>query len=87
MGHYAKLATLAFRVFGLSIVLYAVPLVLFSFYVVATTRTPSEQPPRNTVIAWMLYALVGVVFLVMSRPLARMVTRGLDEAPVAPPAP
>ena len=85
MGHYTRLATLAFRVFGLMIVLYAVPLVLFSLVMVVTAGAPSQQPPPGTVIAWALYALVGVVLLTMARPLARMAARGLDAVPAPPP--
>ena len=86
MGHYTKLATLAFRVFGLSILLYAVPIILFSLVTVVTARSPAEQPPRNTVLGWMVYALVGVVLLVCARPLGRLAARGLEQPQIDPPA-
>ena len=86
MGHYTRLATLAFRVFGFLILFYAVPIVLFSLVTVVTARTPAEQPPRTTVLAWAVYALAGGLLLTFARPLGRIAARGLEEATITPPA-
>jgi hypothetical protein len=83
VSHYAKLATIAFRFFGVTILLYAVPYVLLSLVTVAMTSDPAKQPPRNVVLAWMLYAVVGIVLVSFGRPLGRFAARGLDEGAVS----
>ena len=85
MGHYGKLAVLGIRTFGLVILLYAVPMTLWGFFRVGMgVRVASDGRTSETsaLLGWILYALAGLLLLLLARPLGRVAARGLDE-PVA----
>lgn len=88
MGHYTKLGILALRCFGLVILLYSVPIVLYG--VVRLALLGPTLPDRNetlgALLQWGIYMLAGVLLLKRARPLAEIAARGLDEAAPTPPA-
>jgi hypothetical protein len=82
MGHYTKLAVLLMRSFGLIILLYAVPIVIWGLARLAFggTMTSDGMNSFSAFVAWSIYALAGVALLRLARPLARIAARGLDPA-------
>lgn len=87
MGHYTKLAVLALRSFGLVILVYAVPIVLYGMVRIANGSAVTERnPDRSTFLGWLIYALAGVLLLVLAKPLGRFVARGLDAPELDSPA-
>ena len=80
LGHYAKLAVLALRCLGMTILLYAIPMILFIVIRVATGTGKQSTPGSGSVLlAWLAYALAGLILVTLARPLAHFASRGLDE--------
>ena len=87
MGHYTKLAILAFRVFGLTILLYAVPILLLGIVRILDGSAVAEgSPDRGTFFAWLVYAIAGALMFGLARRFGRLAARGLDPDGTQPPA-
>jgi hypothetical protein len=87
VGHYTRLAVVAFRVFGLIILFYAVPITLIGVVRVANgTALRDRNPEPGTMVAWAAYTLAGLLFVVLARPLGRFAARGLDAPEPSAPA-
>ena len=91
MGHYTKLGVLALRSFGLIILLYAVPIVIYgvlrmAFGAPEEPDTGRESEALGALLQWMIYMFAGVLLVKLARPLARIAARGLDESGSGPPA-
>lgn len=84
MNHYKTLATILFRVFGVSNVVYA-PL----YWLYGTFMNLFETPSRFLVTAlWAsTYLLLGVLLIALSSRLGRLVVTGLEQPMVPPPPP
>ena len=89
MIQYSKLAVLLFRTSGILILLYAVPMLLWGALKVAggaTTASDGNTNLRSVIFAWGIYAVAGVLVLVLARPLGHVAARGLEDSPIPPPA-
>ena len=86
---YSKLAVLLFRTFGILMLLYAAPMLLWGVLKAtggATTASDGTTSLKSVIFAWGVYALAGIVLLVLARPLGHVAARGLEDSPIAPPA-
>lgn len=82
MSHYRKLAILGFRTLGTMMLLYCVPLTIYAIYRIGGLPDTPERHERSTAaVGWVLYALIGVCFIVLSRPLGVFAARGLAPSP------
>jgi len=89
MVQYSKLAVLLFRAFGIIMLLYAVPMLLWGglkAFGGAATASDGSTTLRSVIFAWGIYAVAGVLLLLLARPLGRVAARGLEDSPVIPPA-
>jgi hypothetical protein len=89
MDHYTKLAVLIMRSMGLIILLYAVPIVLYGVARVALgapTASDGTTSSSTALFGWLVYAMAGVLLLLLAQPLARIAARGLDVPASVPPA-
>jgi len=86
---YSKLAVLLFRTSGILILLYAAPMLLWGALKAAaggTTASDGSTSLRGVMFAWGIYALAGILVLVLARPLGHVAARGLEDSPISPPA-
>ena len=89
MIKYSKLAILLFRAFGILMLLYATPMLLWGGLKAAsgaTTASDGTTSLRTAIFAWGVYAIAGVLLLLLARPLGHVAAHGLEDSPVAPPA-
>ncbi|HKW09403.1 MAG TPA: hypothetical protein VJO33_03425 [Gemmatimonadaceae bacterium] len=89
MIQYSKLATLLFRASGIVALLYAAPMLLWGVLKAsagATTASDGATNLRSVILAWGIYAVGGVLLLVLARPLGQIAAHGLEDSPIAPPA-
>ncbi len=89
MVQYSKLAVLLFRAFGIIMLLYAAPMLLWGMLKAfggATTASDGSTALRSVIFAWGIYAIAGVLLLLLARPLGHIAARGLEDSPVIPPA-
>ena len=87
---YSKLAVLLFRTSGIMILLYATPMLLWGALKAAaggTTASDGTTTLQSVMFAWGIYAVAGVLVLLLARPLGAVAARGLEDSPSAPPAP
>ncbi|MDB4906231.1 MAG: hypothetical protein JWO05_1015 [Gemmatimonadetes bacterium] len=87
MGHYTKLGVLVMRSMGLMILFYAVPIVLYGVARAAMVPTAAPDGSMWALLVWAVYALAGVLLLLLAQPLARIAARGLDQPTSVPSAP
>ena len=83
MGHYGKLAVLGMRSFGLVILLYAGPMTVWGILRVGMgVRVASDgrTAEASALLAWLVYAVAGLLLLLLARPLGQFAARGLDDA-------
>jgi hypothetical protein len=69
------------RSFGLLIILYAAPVLLWGLARMAggaTIASDGRTPIRAAFLGWLFYALAGVLLLAVAKPLGRFVARGLE---------
>jgi hypothetical protein len=86
-GHYTKLAILAFRVFGLIVLSYAIPILLYGVVRVANgSAVAARNPDESTFLGWLIYGLAGLLLLLLAKPLGRIAARGFDVPASASPA-
>ena len=89
MINYTKLATVLFRAFGILMLLYAMPMLLWCALKTASgaaTASDGTTSLQSVMFAWGVYAVAGVVVLLLSRPLAQVAARGLEDSVSSPPA-
>ena len=89
MINYTKLATVLFRAFGILMLLYATPMLLWAALKAASgaaTASDGTTSLQSVMFAWGVYAVAGIVVLLLSRPLARVAARGLEDSVSSPPA-
>jgi hypothetical protein len=90
MGHYAKMGIVVMRSFGLLILLYATPVIIWGIARMAsgaTVATDGRTPIRAAFLGWVFYGLAGLLLFALAKPLGRMAARGLDEQSLIPPGP
>ena len=75
MSHYKNLAAVAFRVVGLSVMLYA--LVAWG-YSLLTSRYTGASPLAATLVV-LVYFVLGLLLFTLSKLLASLVAKGLDN--------
>ena len=88
MGHYTKLGILGLRCFGLVILLYAVPIVVYGVLRLALLgpSLPDRSETLGGLLQWGIYAGAGILLVKLARPLGDIAARGLDDAAPGPPA-
>lgn len=79
MSHYAKLAIVGLRTFGLLFMLYGFPMFLYSL-ALALFSYEMEAAERLNPLGWLLYAFIGFVLFIAAKPLGRLAARGVDAA-------
>lgn len=77
MGNHAKLALILLRT--VSVLSVGMGFLGFCWFGLAAVglALPGDVAERLSGTVW--YVIVGVILLVLSRPLARLIARGLDE--------
>lgn len=89
MSHYAKVGVVVMRSFGLLILVYAIPVVLWGIARIATgssTASDGHTPIRAAFLGWLFYGLAGLLLYALAKPLGRLAARGLDNQASVPPA-
>jgi hypothetical protein len=91
---YSQLAVLLFRASGIMTLLYAVPMLLWVALTTATGATGGTGGTaagggsinlRSVMYTWGLYAAIGILALLLARPLGHVAAAGLEESPFPPP--
>jgi hypothetical protein len=86
---YRKLAIVLLRTMGIAMLLYAGPMVLWGVVKATaggTTASDGTTNLRSIIFAWGIYAVAGLLLLLLARPLAHVAAQGLDESSNAPSA-
>ena len=78
MGHYVRLGVLLFRTMGLIALLYSAPMLLWGLLRAGTTRAADGTTAGSYLVAWVVYAIAGLLLFALARPLAHVTARGLD---------
>ena len=89
MSHYAKLGTVIMRSFGLLIMVYTVPVLVWGVLRIAggaTTASDGNTPIVAAMMGWLFYGLAGVLLYVLAKPLGRFAARGVEDTVGLPPA-
>jgi hypothetical protein len=88
MSDYVKQATLLLRIMGLAMFLYAASTILWR--VLASppgpTATDGSADLRSVVLIRGVFAIVGLLLLVLARPLARVAAYKFEKSDLLPPA-
>jgi len=79
MGQYTKLSVLLLRVFGILIMLYAVPMSLLKLLAGSVLGESAAGGQDPGLAAWFVYAVVGFLTFILARPLGRLAGRHLDD--------
>ena len=77
MSHYAKLATVAVRLFAT--VVFILGVMGVAYYLVGgllSARPVSEL--ADSLLSGVVYALAGLITFAMSKPLGRLLARGIE---------
>ena len=83
MSNYAKLGTLFLRCFGVVMVAYSTPMILWGVLKLgAGGRVASDgiSSTASVVFSWAVYLLAGILLLAFARPLGHLASRGLDSS-------
>ena len=81
--HYTKLALLLLRSMGIVMLVYASPMVVWGLLKGAsgaTTASDGTTNLRSVVLAWGMYAVAGLLLLLLARPFAHVAAHGLDDS-------
>jgi hypothetical protein len=87
MSNYTKLAIVLLRVFGIVMLGYAAPMLLLAILGMVSGSSSASGGTTGLggmALAWGAYAVGGIVVLILSRPLARLATRGLEDPAPTP---
>jgi hypothetical protein len=83
MSNYAKLGTLLLRCFGVVMIAYSAPMILWGVLKLgAGGRVASDgvNSTASVVFSWGIYLLAGILLVVFARPLGHLASRGLDSS-------
>ena len=86
---YTRLAILLLRTMGLIMLFYAVPMLAWGLLKAASGGTTASDGATNLqsiIFAWGVYAVAGVLLLLLARPLAHVAAHGLEDSRTLPPA-
>ena len=83
MNHYRAIATIFFRVFGVTNIIYSL---LYFLYAIFVTLFQASSSSTLTIVWASVYLLLGISLIVVSSRLSGVIVRGLDQ-PTAPPPP
>jgi hypothetical protein len=89
MNHYAKLGAVIMRSFGLLIMVYSIPVVIWgAVRMAAGERTASDgsTPIRAAFLGWLFYGLAGLLLFSLAKPLGRLAARGFEDSESVSPA-
>ena len=76
MNHYKNLATLAFRVIGIIVTAYSL---VAWVYILFTSRYSERGTLAAATFADLAYLIFGVLMIALSKQLASLAVKGLDE--------
>ena len=82
MGYYAKVGTVVMLSFGLMILLYTLPVLIWGIVRIgsgAAVASNGNTPIRAAFLSWLFYGLAGVLVYALAKPLGRLTARGLDD--------
>jgi hypothetical protein len=82
MGFYAKVGTVVMRSFGLMIILYTIPVLIWGIVRIgsgAVVASDGNTPIRAAFLGWLFYGLAGVLVYASAKPFGRLTARGLDN--------
>ncbi len=84
MSHYGKIAAVLFRVAGCCVTIYS--LVALFYNIAYSIYISNEHTPRGfvagNILSNIIYFPAGIVLYVLSKPLAKLITRGLRDQPL-----